>query len=288
MVFDEEERKKTAKLIEDVRIQCLAVPAGDDRPKVLYIEPDPMNVMLLNDILMEAGYQVIPAFDGAEGLFLATAIRPQVIILAIMLPGLDGWEVLRRIKANPTTWNIPIIVASAVEEKKLGLYFGASDYLVKPVDKTCLLDALSRLSALSKTRWCNVAIVDDDVNTLEITAEVLEKEGYRASKFTSGEEFLANLQEQRPDIAILDLLMPHINGFQLLDALRENPDWSNIPVLVMTTKILAAEELVRLNSQVRTVIRKSGITHENAYRQLIEQLKLMNKKDPAHETSPAG
>ncbi len=180
IIFDEEERQKKAQLIEEVRVQCLAVPADENRPKVLCIEPDPTNVMLLNDILIEEGYQVIPAFDGAEGLFLAASMHPQVIILNVMLPGLDGWEVLHRIKANPTTCDIPIIVASTVEEKKLGLYFGASDYLVKPIDKARLLDALSRVSALSGTGGCNVAIVDDDPNMLRITAGVLEKEGYRA------------------------------------------------------------------------------------------------------------
>jgi PAS domain S-box-containing protein len=288
IILDEEERKKKARLIEEVRVQCLTFPADENRPKILCIEPDPTNVMLLNDILIEAGYQVVPAFDGVEGLFLATTMRPMAIILDVMLPGLDGWEVHRRIKANPTTCDIPIIVACTVEENKLGLYFGASDYLVKPIDKTRLLDTLSRVSALSGTRGCNVAIIDDDMKALKITARVLENKGYRARTFTSGEAFLANLKEQRPDIAILDLLMPHIDGFQILDALRENPDWATIPVVVMTAKILSTEELVALNNHVRTVIRKNGITHEEAYKQLAEQLKLMNKKEPAHETHPVG
>jgi PAS domain S-box-containing protein len=288
IVFDEEERKKTAQLIEEVRVQCLATQADEDRPKVLCIEPDPTNVLLLNDIMIEQGYQVIPAFDGAEGLFLATTMHPQAIILDVMLPGLDGWEVLRRVKANPTICDIPIIIACTVEEKKLGLYFGASDYLVKPIDKARLLDALLRVSAHSDMGKCNVAIVDDDVDTLRITAAVLEKEGYRARTFISGEEFLANLREQRPDVVILDLLMPHIDGFQILDALRENPDWAKIPVVLMTAKVLSTEELAALNNHVRAVIQKSGITHEEAYKQLAEQLRLLKKKELAHETSPAG
>jgi len=288
IIFDEEERRKTAQLIEEVRVQCLAAPADGTRPKILCIEPEPTNVMLLNDILIEAGYQVIPAFDGSEGLFLTASMHPQVIILNIMLPGLHGWEVLHRLKANPITCDIPIIVACTVEEKKLSLYFGASDYLVKPISTTRLLDALSRVSSRSGTRGYNVAIVDDDANTLKITAGALEKEGYRARTFISGEEFLANLQKQRPDVVILDLLTPHINAFQLLDALRENPDWAKIPVVLMTAKILAAEDLVTLNNQVRAVIRKSGITYEKAYEQLVEKLKNMYKKEPAHETTPAG
>jgi CheY-like chemotaxis protein len=288
IIFDEEEGKKKARLIEEVRVQCLAVPVEEDRPKVLCIEADPTNIMLLNDILIEAGYQVIPAFDGSEGLFLAASMHPQVIILNIMLQGLDGWEVLHRIKANPTTCSIPIIVACTVEEKKLSLYFGASDFLVKPVAKGRLLDALSRVSAHFGGEKCNVAIVDDDPNTLNFAAGVLEKEGYRASKFTSGEEFLANLQKERPDVAILDLLMPHINAFQLLDTLRENPDWAKIPVVVMTAKMLSTEELASLNNHVRAVIQKSSISNENALGQLVEKLKLLNKKEPAHETSSAG
>ncbi|MBN2577441.1 MAG: response regulator [Pirellulales bacterium] len=288
LIFDEKGKQEKARLIEEARIQCLAVPADENRPKVLCIEPDPTNVMLLNDILMEAGYQVLPAFDGAEGLCLAASIHPQAIILNIMLPGLDGWEVLHRIKSDRTTCNISIIVACAVEEERLSLYFGASDYLVKPIDKARLLEALSRVSALSGREEYNVAIVDDDPDTLRMTAESLENEGYRARTFTSGEEFLADLREQQPDVAILDLLMPRINAFQLLDKLRENSDWSKIPVVVMTSKILAAEELLKLNEHIRTMIQKSGITYEEAYKRLVEQLKLLYNKESVHETRSAG
>jgi CheY-like chemotaxis protein len=159
---------------------------------------------------------------------------------------------------------------------------------VKPIDKPRLLDALSRISARARMGDCTVAIVDDDASVLRITAEVLGKEGYRTRTFTSGDEFLAYLQNQRPDVAILDILMPHVDGFQVLDALRENPDWAKIPVVVMTAKVLSTEELAALNKSVRAVIQKSGITYEKAYVQLVEQLKLMHKKEPAHETSPAG
>jgi signal transduction histidine kinase/CheY-like chemotaxis protein len=288
LIFDEEEKKRTEKLIEEVRVQCLAVPADENRPKILCIEPDPTNVMLLNDILIEEGYQVLPAFDGAEGLFLATSMHPQTVILNVMLPGLDGWEVLHRIKAGPTTCDIPIIIACTVEEKKLGLYFGASDYLVKPIDKARLLAALSHVSAFFGTRGYNVAIVDDDPDTLKVTARVLENEGYQARTFTSGEEFLASLREQIPDILILDLLMPQIDGFQILDVLQENPGWAKIPVVVMTAKVLSTEDIAALNNHVRAVIQKSGIIYVKPYEQLVEQLKLMNKKEPVHETSPAG
>jgi signal transduction histidine kinase/DNA-binding response OmpR family regulator len=288
IIFDEEQRQKKTQLIEEVRVHCLAFPADESRSKVLCIEPEPTNVLLLNDILIEARYQVIPAFDGAEGLYLATTMHPQVIILNVTLPGLDGWEVLHRIKANPATCDIPIIIACTVEEKKLGLYFGASDFLVKPVDKARLLEALSRVSARARMGKCAVAIVDDDVDILKITAEALEKEGYRTSTFISGDEFLANLQKQRPDVVILDLLMPHLDGFQVLNALLNNPDWAKIPVVVMTAKVLSTEELAVLNNHVRAVIQKSGITHEEAYKHLTEQLKLLNKKEPAYETDHVG
>jgi CheY-like chemotaxis protein len=159
---------------------------------------------------------------------------------------------------------------------------------VKPIDKARLLAALSHVSAFFGTRGYNVAIVDDDPDTLKVTARVLENEGYQARTFTSGEEFLASLREQIPDILILDLLMPQIDGFQILDVLQENPGWAKIPVVVMTAKVLSTEDIAALNNHVRAVIQKSGIIYVKPYEQLVEQLKLMNKKEPVHETSPAG
>jgi len=289
MIFDEEERKKTAKLIEEARVQCHATPDSENRPKVLCIESDPMTLMLCNDMLMEAGYQVIPAFDGDEGLFLATSIHPQIIIIDILMQGLDGWEILHRIKANPSTCDIPVIIAGAVEEKRPSLYLGASNYVAKPIDKARLLDALSCILSRSGKGECIVAIVDDDPSVLMIAAEVLEKEGgCRVCTYESGEAFLESLRKQRPDVVILDLLMPNIDGFQVLDALRANPDWATIPVMVITAKVLSTEELAWLNDRVRAVIRKCGTPNINIMEQLAEQIKLMNNREPAHENSSAG
>ncbi len=126
--------------------------------------------MLLNDCLTEAGYQVVPAADGIEGFRLAASEHPQAIILDVMLPGHDGWGLLYRLKDDPATSDIPVIIATGLDEQRLGLFLGANDYLVKPFAKSQLLQAIERVSLDPKRSILNVAVVDDDPSMLRLVA----------------------------------------------------------------------------------------------------------------------
>jgi CheY-like chemotaxis protein len=244
--------------------------------------------VLLSDYLTEAGYQVVPAANGTEGLRLAASEQPQAIILDVMLPGHDGWGILYRLKADPVTSDIPVIIATGLDEQRLGLFLGANDYLVKPVAKSQLLQAIQRVSLDPKQSIQNVAVVDDDPSMLRLVARILEKERYKVWTFESGEAFLASLATQQPDTVVVDLLMPHMDGFQLIETLREHPACADVPVMVMTAKVLSEDDLVQLNHRVCAVIRKDGTTCEKAFHQLVNQLHLMEARKEQYANNSTG
>jgi CheY-like chemotaxis protein len=263
-------------------------PQDQQRPQILCIEANSENFVLLNDYLTEAGYQVVHAANGTEGLRLAASEYPQAIILDVMLSGHDGWGILYRLKADPATSDIPVIIATGLDEQRLGLFLGASDYLVKPVAKLQLLQAIQHVSLDPKRSIQNVAVVDDDPSMLRLVARILEKERYKVWTFESGEAFLASLTTQQTDAVIVDLLMPHMDGFQFIEMLREHPICSDLPVIVMTAKALSEDDLLRLNHRVRAIIQKNGTACDDALHQLVSQLQLMENIEEQHANNSTG
>jgi CheY-like chemotaxis protein len=182
-----------------------------------------------------------------------------------------------------------VIIASCLDEQRLGLFLGASEYLVKPLSKSQLLQALQRVSLGNERSIQNVAVVDDDPSMLRRVARILEKERYKVWTFESGEVFLASLATQRPDAAIVDLLMPHMDGFQVIERLREHPACTDIPVVVMTAKDLSEDDLLQLNHSVCAVLQKDGTACNGVLRQLVDQLQLLEtRKESAHESCSPG
>ncbi len=228
--------KRSAQLVDEVRERCQSLPYSHERFRVLCIEDNPDSMLVITDMLLEAGYSVIPAFDGEEGLALAREQLPDVITLDIMLPGLDGWEVLRRLKADPLVSGIPVIMATAIDETGFGLNLGASDYVVKPIRKQTLLGVMQRLSNGQTQQCLDIAIVDDDPNVRDIISEVLAEADFNVHCFESGDAFLHALSSYRPDAVVLDLMMPGTDGFGVLEALNQDPELANTPVVVMTAQ----------------------------------------------------
>jgi PAS domain S-box-containing protein len=288
LTFDGRKSDDLRQVVEPASVPRQSPPAGQQRPRVLCIEGNASNLMLLSDYLTEAGYQVVPAANGSEGLRLAAAEHPQAIILDVMLPGQDGWGILYRLKAHPATSDIPVIIATGLEEQRLGLLLGANDYLVKPIAKSRLLQAIRRVSLDPARHIKNVAIVDDDLNMLQLAACILEREHYTVWTFESGEAFLASLATQKPDIVIVDLLMPHMDGFQLIETLREHPTCSDVPVVIMTAKVLSEDDLAQLSHCVCAVIQKDGTICEEALHQLVAQVQLMEAGREQYADSSAG
>jgi CheY-like chemotaxis protein len=232
--------------------------APEQAPVVLAIDDDPNVIYLLQENLSEAGYQVIGATHGADGLQKAHALQPFAIILDILMPHKDGWQVLHELKTDLTTRDIPVVLLSIVDQKDLGYRLGAFDYLLKPVDREAILAALGRLSPAHH----RILVVDDDPHVVDLVRQLLDDQPYEIDAASDGQAALEALAQRQPDIILLDLLMPRLDGFGVLEYLHRTPHYRDIPVLVLTAKTCTAEEQALLHTRVRTVIQKQGLERE--------------------------
>ncbi len=222
---------------------------------VLAIDDDPNAIYLLRENLVDTTYDVVGATNGYEGLRKARELRPFAITLDILMPHMDGWRVLHQLKADEATRDIPIIVLSVVDQKDLGYRLGAFDYLMKPFDREVLLEALARI----KPRRGHLLVVDDDPQVMDLISQILEGEDYEIKAATDGQEALEAIARHRPDVIFLDLLMPHVDGFAVIERLQEDPQHRNIPIIVLTAKTLTTEEETLLQQRVLKVIEKRGL-----------------------------
>lgn len=227
-----------------------------DAKRVVVIDDEPTARDLLQRLLRAEGFQVLSAAGGEEGLRLIHAIHPDIITLDLMMPGVDGWTVLTQLKADPATANIPVIVLSILDDKSLGYALGATDYLTKPIDRARLVSILERYRDGKDAR--NILLVDDDAPTREMVGRLLDKEGWQVTPAANGRLALEQMQVQVPHLILLDLMMPEMNGFEFVAELRKHPEWSRIPVIVITAKDLTSQERLQLNGYVEKILQKSA------------------------------
>jgi signal transduction histidine kinase/CheY-like chemotaxis protein len=232
-----------------------AVSSEHEGTTALIVEDDEHSIDLLSLYLRDAGFEVAVARDGAAGLELARTLRPAGILLDILLPRLDGWEFLARAKADPELADLPIIIVSMVDERGKGLALGAADYLVKPVGREDLLGALARVTALPA--HAKVLAIDDDPMAIELIEAVLEPAGYDVVTARSGEAGVALARAELPDVVLLDLVMPEVDGFMVVEHLRADPITSGIPIIVLTSKTLTAKDKERLKGRIAHVAEKA-------------------------------
>jgi signal transduction histidine kinase/CheY-like chemotaxis protein len=233
-----------------------AEPATGPGPTVVVVEDDRRSFDLLRAYLEAAGVRVVGARDGEEGLDTVRKLSPAGVILDILLPGIDGWEVLARLKAEPQTAPIPVIVVSLLDERGRGFALGAAEYLVKPVAKEQLLAAIYRAAAVPERKHTVVAI-DDDPLAIELARVNLEPAGWTVLGAASGQEGLALIRERQPSVVLLDLLMPGMDGFEVVEALRAEPDTKTIPVVILTSKSMTRQDKERLQGRITYVARKT-------------------------------
>jgi len=228
------------------------------RPTILVVEDDPRVSRLITLYLSQDGYQVEHALDGDEAIEKAKALKPFAITLDIMLPNRDGWEVLQHLKLLQETKDIPVIIVSIIENRELGFSLGAADYFTKPIDRRALLESLKKYSFTTKVKRkpVNVLIIDDDPQILQLISATLEAEGFGVIKTQRAEEGISLAFEIQPDLIILDLLMPEVNGFEALRRLKQHPTAKNIPVIISTAKDLTSEDRQLLTGQIREVVKK--------------------------------
>jgi len=229
---------------------------GPASSTVLVIDDDQSVLDLTERFLAREGFSVVTASGGREGLRLARELQPGAITLDVMMPDIDGWTVLAAIKGDPELHDIPVILMTIVDEQNRGYSLGATDYLVKPVNRERLTAVLHSICRVAGGR---VLLVDDDETMRHVTRLALEENGWRVSgEAENGREALARLREERPDAIVLDLMMPEMDGFEFLVEMRRHAEWRDIPVLVVTAKDLTEEERARLNGDVARVLQKGA------------------------------
>ena len=230
--------------------------APGPRPTVVVVEDDRRSFDLLRVYLEEAGARVVSARDGEEGLDTVRRLSPAGVVLDILLPGIDGWEVLAQLKADPATAAIPVVVVSMLDERGHGFALGAAEYLVKPIGKDQLLAALYRTAAIPE-RPHTVVAIDDDPLAIELVRASLEPEGWTVLGAATGQEGLALIRERQPSAVLLDLLMPGMDGFEVVEALRADPDTKSVPVVILTSKSMTQQDKERLQGRITYVARKT-------------------------------
>jgi signal transduction histidine kinase/CheY-like chemotaxis protein len=228
---------------------------------VLLIEDDPRSVELLTLYLEGAGFEVVACGDGLAGMEAARRLRPDAIVLDIMLPDLSGWDFLGLVKGDETTARIPVVIVSMLDERGKGLALGAADYLIKPVSRDDLLATLHPIIAARVGDGSSkVLTIDDDPVAIKLIETVLGEEGFTVVGALSGAEGVQAARTEQPSLIILDLLMPGIDGFEVVERLREDPSTAEIPIVILTAKTIAPEERERLTAHVAHLAAKASFS----------------------------
>jgi signal transduction histidine kinase/CheY-like chemotaxis protein len=234
-------------------------------PDVLVVDDDVTVREMAERFLTREGFTVATADGGREGLRLTRELHPAAVTLDVIMPDLDGWTVLSAIKGDPALADIPVILMTIVDERNRGYRLGAADYLVKPVDRERLATVLRGIVSPGGRK---VLVVDDDDFVRRGIAQGLEKEGWKVSEADNGRAGLARLAEGVPDVIVLDLMMPEMDGFEFLEEMRHRPEWHDIPVVVVTAKDLTEQDHRRLNGEVERVLQKDAPTRDAMLREV--------------------
>jgi signal transduction histidine kinase/DNA-binding response OmpR family regulator len=221
--------------------------------RVLIVDDEEQARSAVAEIVRQEGYEVLMAVNAEMGLEMARSHAPDAIILDVIMPERDGWSMLKEMKSDPDLCETPVILATIVADREMGLAFGAVEHLTKPVDANLLV---STLNAIAGARDREVLIVDDDVATRNLFRRILVREGWHVREASDGKKALAQLDAKRPTLMLLDIMMPNVDGFDVLKSVRSNEALSDLPVIVVTSKDLTREEMDWLKSHAGDVIRK--------------------------------
>jgi DNA-binding response OmpR family regulator/anti-sigma regulatory factor (Ser/Thr protein kinase) len=247
-----------------------------EAPKILVIEDDRDAALLIQANLASAGYETIVCDRPQDFAKIVAEVKPDVITLDLLMKPSSGWEVLLKLKRNPKTTNIPIIVISIVDQPAIGTTLGADEYLVKPVDKESLLAAVRRCLGLKQGAPSQrpILVVEDDTSTREIVAELLTAQGYGVTTAKDGKEARTQMASSLPELVILDLMLPEVSGFELLAEWRSNPRTADLPVFVLTSKELTVEEEKYLRKHAESLFHKQQSWQQELSQQLQRVLKI--------------
>ena len=230
-------------------------------PLVLVVEDDPAAAELLTRQLLAAGYRTEVARTGTEALAQARRLQPAAITLDIILPEVDGWEVITRLKSDERTSSIPIVVVSVVDNPELGLALGAIDYLVKPIEANDLIQRLNRfnLKRASATDAIRVLVVDDEPANRTLLTRALEPAGFTVVPASGGREAIELARSMKPDLVLLDLMMPEVTGFDVVEALRADEATRDTPIMIVTATNLTEADKRLLNGRVSKILSRGSV-----------------------------
>jgi CheY-like chemotaxis protein/anti-sigma regulatory factor (Ser/Thr protein kinase) len=244
---------------------------------VLVIDDDPNALDLLGRTLQGAGVRVVTASDGEEALKLARTIHPAAITLDVLMPHMDGWEVLRELKGDAATRHIPVIMVTMTDDRKLGYALGATEFLTKPVRREQLVELLDRYAVDEGER--RALVVDDIAESRKMLRRALEDEGWSVCEAEHGQMALEKMADTPPSLILLDLMMPVMDGFEFVMEMRKVEAWRGIPIVVVTAKDITDDDRRRLNGDVVGLIQKGGLDRESLLAQLREQIDSLKPRD---------
>jgi len=239
----------------ETRSGDVAEAEAGDKPLVLVIDDEARARETLAGMLRDEGFRPALASSADEGLKMARAEPPMAVVLDVLMPERDGWSVLREMKADPVLSTTPVILVTQVTDREMGLAFGAVDHLTKPVAQDQLIAVLNDVVG-SQAR--DVMIVDDDVASRQLFRRILSREGWRVTEAVDGAQAMKHLATHRPSLMLLDLMMPNLDGFDVLGELQNHEELRSMPVIVVTSKDLSREELAWLKKNAATVVRKGA------------------------------
>jgi len=233
--------------------------------KVLIIDDDPAMREGLSRMLTQEGFWAAVAKDGEEGLNLARTLHPDVITLDIMMPGLDGWQVLARLKEDPELRRIPVVLLTMMDDRERGFALGAAEYLCKPISRERLTEVMRHLGINPHDK--PLLLVEDNPLTMDALSRMLEADGWEVRTAKDGFQAMEHLQLEHPGLVLLDLMMPGMDGFQLVAEMQQHEALREIPVLVLTAKNLTREDQDRLTGPpVQQVLQKGACSREDLLR----------------------
>jgi PAS domain S-box-containing protein len=235
----------------------IVAAGGGGKPLILVVD-DEVPARELIASYLESEYRIVMAESGAEVVQKARQLRPDAITLDVLMPGGNGFETLVALRKTPETANIPIIIVSIVDQKQVGFALGAADYLVKPIRKPVLLETIRKHVPLQTDDDAAILLVDDDPKTLELLEETLRSAGYETQSVQSGARALEVLSSKLVSAVLLDLLMPGMDGFEVIRHVREQATLKELPILVMTAKTLEQEEMALLSRETQALFQKNG------------------------------
>ncbi|MDA8383973.1 MAG: response regulator [Betaproteobacteria bacterium] len=265
------------------------MPASARSPLALIVEDDPLAANLLRMVLENDGFRVATAASAEEGLETAAREKPDVIALDIMLPGMSGWDFLARIKAQPQLADIPVVIETVLSQTEKGTALGAARVLQKPLRRADLEDALNGMGfGLRRPgERLRVLVVDDDEKTVRLLANYLQADGMEVLEAYGGAEAIETARREHPNLLVLDLMMPEVSGFDVVEALKDDPSLERMPILIVTAKETTVAERTALNGYVQNILEKSKFDRRHFLNEVRRAVNVRSAAgDLAHGTHP--